>query len=400
MDPFDPARFVKQNTCLPCCSTGPVGCRCMLTTPIINTGFLLVSNYVDYDDAIAGLADTSVSCLIYDASHVVPDYDTYTASIYPLTVSASSAGNVYDGVTFYASVSVKAGSILTLNYSVDNLGDAPDPTCAATISVYRCGGAGGEFVGQDDTGDVFSGSISGTLTVPIIEEGEYWIFITATAGFDEGPETTFGISATMVITSDDTIVVNPVEAQYADGLGEHFVEACPKLLIPPLTEATGDWYASCSDAHDDISDNTSNCVGYTDYNPRTSFTATDGGSSLSFSQSTVAPPPAFGLIWGSVNAESGKTLIISSSGFPDADVNIYNDAGVLVENLSGATPLASSSLPYTGRYTVSISLTGAPVTSSIATITSSGTMTVNPIQALYDVGLTCPARLNCGDSCP
>jgi hypothetical protein len=83
---------------------------------------------------------------------------------------------------------------------------------------------------------------------------------------------------------------------------------------------------------------------------------------------------------------------------------IYDDTGTLVEDSSfipGPT-FTSSPLPYTGRYTVLVIVASdaGGGTNASGVVTSSGTMSVNPIQARYDLGLTCAGTLDCGDSCP
>ena len=116
-------------------------------------------------------------------------------------------------------------------------------------------------------------------------------------------------------------------------------------------------------------------------------------------------------MWGGVNAVAGQTLSVAgttSGGGLLLDVIIYNDDGTVFQNaVSVATPFVSNPLPYTGRYTVEVFLDSNPspasdFTSCRATITSSGTMTVNQIQALYegDPITNCPSRLDCGDTCP
>lgn len=179
------------------------------------------------------------------------------------------------------------------------------------------------------------------------------------------------------------------------------------MLLPPMTESTGEWYANCSAANTDLAGTlVSNCVGFIESLSGTqSFTATDGGTSLAFAfADSSGLPPASPAIWGGFNAVGGQTVSVAYVNYIGGDVDIYDDTGMLVETHTGTTtPFTFSALPYTGRYTIRLVLSNdvdGPHTTATATVTSSGTMSVNPIQALYDIGLTCPARLNCGDSCP
>ncbi len=124
-------------------------------------------------------------------------------------------------------------------------------------------------------------------------------------------------------------------------------------------------------------------------------------------------------MWGSVSALGGETISIdwtvsSTGSFPNPDTvtaEIYNSAGVIVESFSdnpssggGSGTFTSSPLAANDRYIIRVTYTpGFDDVTDIAAdfeISSSGTMTVNPIAAAYDVGLTCPALLSCGDSCP
>lgn len=204
------------------------------------------------------------------------------------------------------------------------------------------------------------------------------------------------------------MTVNPVIALWDDSGTTRKLWACPKLLLPPLTEASGDWYASCADAYTALTDPklTSNCVGHVKDGPyvrTTSFTATDGGSSLSFAAVYSLPQGDTGTWWGSVNAEAGETLsaAFAGSGVTDIFFRIYDDTGTEIDFVaSSSSPAVSSPLPYTGRYTIAILLAGSGISTPSAALTSSGTMTVNEIQARYDKGLTCAGLLDCGDSCP
>jgi hypothetical protein len=91
-------------------------------------------------------------------------------------------------------------------------------------------------------------------------------------------------------------------------------------------------------------------------------------------------------------------------------INVYDAetlAVLFTDTDSGGGTVSGTfnyTLPYTGRFIVRI-VSGPTDEDSESNsvsldVSSSGAMSALEIQALYDVGLTCPARLNCGDSCP
>ena len=146
-----------------------------------------------------------------------------------------------------------------------------------------------------------------------------------------------------------------------------------------------------------------NCVGYAEDLTGVSFwNAIATGSDFSVEFYAVTSIVSFAA-WGSINAVGGATFGFGwttspiSAGAPSIVVYIYDYTGTLVTTVSGSTsPLTSAALPYTGRYIIRIVLSAAvQVSDGYCTITSSGAISVNNIQALYNVGLSCPARLNC-----
>jgi hypothetical protein len=273
------------------------------------------------------------------------------------------------------------------------------------IFIYDCEGS---FL----YGDTVFGAGPNTLNYTVTTTGVFTVVMSAAIFGLAAP---FNFNGNVVLSSDGAFLANPVIALWDDSGTTRQLEACPKMLLPPLTEDTGDWYADCAEAATAITDMTSNCVGYCDtIGEYFSFVAS-GGSSLGFTRVATenpsappgsSPPPNTGYMWGGLNAVAGETLTLSGTGCTDGTMDIYDDAGVLVETLSGALNLVSSALPYTGRYTVRVSVSQSPPPTSsdwpytfTASVTSSGTMSVNEIAAAWDSGLTCPSYLNCGDSC-
>lgn len=301
------------------------------------------------------------------------------------------------------SVALKAGALVSADFNCVSVGSS---TIISTVIlvVLKCDES--EVIEQVelDTSDFgFAATQAGTITtsIAIPSDGEYFIILIALAGPATSGDTITSLASDYEVGSDDDLWVNPIIAIWNDSGTRTQLWACPKLLLPPLTEFTGDWYADCAAAAAVLTDplQVSNCVGFCGGAPgKTSFTATDGGTSL-----TLAVGDASGAsTWGGLNLVAGQTITVACTpGGADLTVKIYDDTGTLVED-SGltTTPFVSGALPYTGRYTVNVVVSGVGAVSTSATITSSGALSVNPIQARYDLGLDCPTTLNCGDACP
>lgn len=353
----------------------------------------LSAPYADYATALAVVTDPIqvADCIAYSTSA-----NTTFAAAFSGTVFTASGTWLVPITEFsvYISISAKSGATIGMASSA---GDAAD------WAIYKCDGTAVE--GARDAPLPITSS-------PLPADGEYIIV------FIPKDSTMIGFSAaTATITSSNIFNVNPVIALWNDSGTTRSLWACPKLLLPLLTEHTGTWYASCADAHTVLIDplQVSNCVGYLDTYTRPdlfgSFTATDGGSSLTFN-STAAMGGVLtnsGVFWGGINAVAGQTLsfaFTTDGGDAIWGVNIYDDTGTLVETLSGSPSMTSSPLPYTGRYTISGNASAGPppfgsdFTTATLVVTSSGAMSVNPIQARYDAGLACAGLLNCGDACP
>jgi hypothetical protein len=247
----------------------------------------------------------------------------------------------------------------------------------------------------------FSVSGTGTVVLTAPSAGTYILEVRGNTEAFIDPITSVSLSFTA--TCSVSYTVSPVIALYDDSGTTRQLEACPKMLFPLRTESTGDWFASCADAATEITDKTSNCVGYCGDAPGNTFLAT-GGASFNFSLSGLFL--VIGIFEGSASAEVGETFTLTGSGGTGVNtvgLTIYDYAGVLVETVStsGTGTVTSSPLPYTGRYHLVMAITPATIPDSIftASLSSSGTMSTNAIQALYDSSLSCPSRLNCGDSC-
>jgi len=410
MNPFDPEIFAAENPCV-CCS-GPAELTCALLIPPFD------SPYASYADAAAAISDKTDGCLGFaeqdDGS--APDVLVFTEG---MSVNIFEVqGTVGNEVTLWVKQMLNPATN-KINITYDQYLGHPNVN-QITLDIL----------------DPITGAVLYTQTAPS-GTGDFGPFSTVQVVVRiTGHVSPFDDIAAFTYISDKTAnLFLPVIAQWDDSGTTRKLEACPKLYLPPLTDSTGEWYADCGEASSAISDMTSNCVAYTDIPPDDylafSFSGTNGGSSLTFNaaaQDDEDTEVYLIALTGSINAEAGQTLSMAwsyaaSASDPlntqGASIAFYvtDDAGSLVDfihyDLPEPTPsdsgtLTSIALPYTGRYTVSahagstyVALPGETVDYSLlATITSSGTLTVNPIQALYDAGLDCPARLNCGDACP
>lgn len=387
----------------PCGGTPPASCECALLIPPafptdINTPVNPDSPYASAADAQTVIDAQVADCLVYINLTSGGSITAKSASATGNQLDFSVTGNP-DGIPFatqafmWASFECVAGSVITISKS----------------------GFGGSMLGRiyacDGTLVEEINSPSGTdIVFTALAAGGYIIHWRATSsGF---PPETLNFS----VASSDTTVFNPVIAQWDDSGTTRKLEACPKLYMPTLPLVPGTLYASCADAATALGF-VASCIGLILPTIDTR-SASDLGTSIELSGSDASHAIDAMTLYASINAEAGETLSfawdVSASGSFGADgtitCSIFDDSDASVEVLSdtmadvgGTGTLTSAALPYTGRYTVEINFTpgfdDVSTASADITITSSGAISANPAQALYDVGLTCPARLNCGDSC-
>ncbi len=383
MNAFDPALFAASINCLPCCNQ-PAECACALLIPPFG-----LPAFSDYAAAAAALAANVAGCYLY----------YFPGDAVGTLVSLSAA---FDGATLTGTVvSMRdGGPSPVLMVKVTGL-------AGKTISwAYTSSATSGGFVGSSlllydcNFGYITQAdgsSASETLTVTLPADGGYYLYFNL--GWAGGAATALTVNNT--VTCDGVCTCDPVIALWDDSGTTRQLEACPKLLLPPLTESTGDWYADCAAAAAVLTDplQVSNCIGYCapEYGS-TDFSAS-GGSSPSF---TVTNGSGGMAVYFSVNAAAGDVLTFTWTGDRVGILEVYDDAGVLVSSdIQYPGPATSVALPYSGKYTIRAALLAADMSTSYSgAISSSGAMTTNPPQALYDIGLDCPARLDCGDSCP
>ena len=384
MNIYDASLFTAPD-CLPCCTPAPADCSCALLIPPFG------SPYADYATAETAIADQTDNCIGYcvqdgDTGNVFSfAFDGTTITGSADTASSSSALALYSDC--YFSVSLKSGATVTVPWSISTDGDetvvgASIVDCATGYSVA------GEIIPPD-------AGASGTLSFVVPADGEYVLLI---SGLGIGILTYVNFAFT--VTCDMDYWVNPVIALWDDSGTTRNLWACPKLLLPPLTESTGDWYADATAAATAISTLTNGCKGYIESTTNVSSFSASGTTSLTLAETLTAGAMSCPTVWGGINAVDAATItstITVGAGTAGQTVTIYDDTGTQVET-SGATtsPWTSAALPYTGRYTVKIAMTSSSNTTSMsAAITSSGTMSVNTVQARYDLGLVCAATDDC-----
>ncbi len=389
LDWTDGALMVPAG-CLPCCTPPaptPIACSCALILPP------LLTPYVDYNTAAGVITNYVASCQLYaiEGGGGTGQLDTYTINVSANIAISLSSATLQRGLGWIG-LSLKSGDTVTVAATVTTDGTNPARPAFINATLYECDGT--QSATDSDAGT--ETGVTGTLSLAVPADGEYFLLF---EGGGAGDATSFSYSST--ISFSDTYNVNPVIAQWDDGGTTRNLWACPKLLIPPLTEDTGTWYANSTAAASAITNQTSNCKGYIASTTNVAtFTATDGGTSLTLANTLTAGATSSPIMWGGLNAVNAATITVTGTvgtGTPSINVGIYDDAGVLVES-SGvvASPWTSAALPYKGRYTVSIAVTSSANTTSMSgAITSSGTISVNTVQARYDVGLVCAALDDC-----
>ena len=389
--------------CVVCCAIpdNSFACFCSISNNTVYDNITLY-NYAGAENFLNGSAGKTimVDCKILMVSS--PDYyfSNYNADeTTPNQVTISGIAT-HDNTTreqayiqFWTSLSLKKDSNLT----IENFIASPNPTDSSFkfAVLWECNNSG--YIGSAQ-GNVLSSPYS---FVSLENDGEYLLVLSVVGNYEDPPPLSQGLECT--ISSDDTMIVNRgVAIYYDDNISDYStLEACPKLKLPPLTESSGDWYIDEGAAQTVIDDLTSNCIAYIEtLSANQSITATEPSSDLYivFTDSTNLPA-ASPYIWCSINVINDETLSFDYVHYIGGTISIYNYNGILVESLSGSTSsITSSAVPYHGRYIIKLLLnneTSGPFTNASVTITSSGAMSVNEISAAYDVGLTCPAYLDC-----
>lgn len=406
MNAFDPDIFAAENPCV--CCAAPGDCACALPIPTIG------DPYSDYATAEAAISDYTADCVgfsLYETSSF--SADTSIANQLGTSASAAIAINL---ITLQFSITVSTSS-LSIPFSVTTDGTIIE----VGAFIYDC--ATLSEVASDT-----STSNSGTLTLSGIPEGTYRLQLAVTLD----PFSSYtNLSATFTATCSGVMAVNPVIALWDDSGTTRELEACPKMIIPLQFSpfgAAGNWYSDETDAQAAIDGawpdwEAVECKGWA--------LASDPGLTGSFSAGVFTGSiPCIGGgggdLYYSVNLIGGETVSISSqfsiNGSGDCNVPpddtdcSYADAVFLLMYPDGTTVLTGSdsqepgnsatasdsiTVPYTGKYVIYAAggantwdSTGDTISIAVS-VTATSAVTVNPIQALYDLSLECPGRLDC-----
>lgn len=387
MNIYDASLFTAPD-CLPCCTPAPADCSCALLIPPFG------SPYADYATALAVVdgsgADEKADCYAYIISTAgITSFSSSVATANHLILNGDGTIAASEPLTVWGSITGQVGDTLSIDWTLpDGDGDS-----GFWYQVYGCDGT----LLEDGGGLGTSGTITLSATLP--SDGVYYVSVGSE--LSPTPPSPAVFSVTADIYSDNPVLVpNPVIALWDDSGTTRNLWACPKLLLPPLTESTGDWYADATAAATAISTLTNGCKGYIESTTNVSSFSASGTTSLTLAETLTAGAMSCPTVWGGINAVDAATItstITVGAGTAGQTVTIYDDTGTQVET-SGATtsPWTSAALPYTGRYTVKIAMTSSSNTTSMsAAITSSGTMSVNTVQARYDLGLVCAATDDC-----
>lgn len=420
----------------PCDSCSPVtGCACALHIP---QAFGQVP-YASYVDAASVVYDplqvaSCIGALNVTSSAGTPSYVTNTFSITPDTNTVDCHWNLTNslpGGPSLVSVWFAVGATTSaLNVSLNRVTNQQDCD-GATMRLYT------ENLTLVDSVTIptlppCSNSAGGSASITPPSDSCYYIQIEAVVFRQNG-----GINTTTDVTftlSSSLVVFNPVVALWDDSGTTRQLKACPKMLLPLFTENTHNWYASQAAAQSVLSDpsSVSNCIGYND--PSTAGTLTsfvaNGTTSLSLDihKTNIFLDGSNGLFIcaGNVNLVKGATVSInwsyswtndSPTQIPNMLISteIFSSEGYLDSSGTSFSLLPGSSsnsgsisfpstIPANGNYTITIGLQrdiyfGGSLNISVSqfnnTIVSTSTLSVNPIQALYNVSLDCPARLDC-----
>jgi len=389
--------------CVVCCAVpnDSFSCFCSISNYTVYTNVILFNyaqaeNFLD-ESALGAIMANGKILMNSGNDFYFSNYSVDETTPNQVIISGTSARDILTSsegsIQFWTSLSLKKDSILT----IENFIASPNPTDSnkKSAALYECNNPSSIGYAQ---GNVLSSPFS---FVSLENDGEYILILSTGGDYQEDSYLSQRLETT--ISSDDTMIVNRGVAIYYDSnIDEYFtLEAFPKLKLPPLTESSGDWYIDKAAAQNVIDDLTSNCIAYIEtLSANQSISATEPSSNLYivFTDNTNLPA-ASPYIWCSINVINGETISFNYVHYIGGTISIYNYNGVLVESLSGSTSsITSSAVPYHGRYIIKLLLnneTSGPFTNASVTITSSGAMSVNEISAAYDVGLTCPAYLDC-----
>ena len=379
--------------CLPCCNQHAIAvCDCV--NPAMNFGTVPPSVWGDYDLALAETV-RSYDCYALWTERLNPLPDSLTFSIIDSSQVCWNCENSNDDrIIVSTNVTVAANSTLTVDWNITGATPA-----YIYVTLWECDG---ETVVEQQSQE--TPSATGNFTFSVAQAGSYMVIVQ----YDYGTSETGIIE--ICISSDSALVPNPIVFPYLDDdlVTIRHLEACPKMLLPILTEQNGNWFEDETAAQDWITAWTKSCIVANAEDWAYAWSASFASEELTVSGGPASPEAGdFQTFWFSVNAEAGETFTLTFTagantvGTFSIFANYGEEPGEHIEDVGpGTSPITSSALPYTGRYLVAVSLynpdPGDPTFEYASFVfSSSGTLSINQIQALYDVALSCPARLNC-----
>ena len=338
-------------------------------------------------------------------------------------VDAFSESSVLAGYTIdtdtpnRAFINVTLSSGLALDSWISITCEASPITVAYGLTVTSCVGnnySAAAILYDAETGtqiDIDNAATnSGNLTVIAPQSGTYYLKMVFTAGVT-APGSCGLLLTSTVSSGSNRMILNPAIVRYDDNGTTRQLETCPKLLLPLFTEATGNWYDNLSEAQSAIAASI-NCLSVS-YDPGQggsygSLSANASFNSLalvgSYTNGGEAPFSSVGM-YGSVSLAGAGSLnvdfVFPASSSYGLDVRDENGNLVYSQSFSGGSN-ATITVPglSPGKYLI-FCITTASVgpggtNTSVFTASAIGTtLTANLVQALYDVGLDCPGRLDC-----
>lgn len=415
--------LMRPAGCLPCCGgapTPPVTCDCDYY-------------FYDFNNPPGPGGDPNPFGNVAGAQAWI---DNYTANC---SLAASRNNSVFSGVNIAVSqidlsmntafvtpglnvaytdvlFAFSAAAGTTVNFSVQNFSSDGNTATnyAVTFGLVDCNNAAINPDSGDPNYSVFTvpdvNPIIATMSIFGYENSTY-----ANAGLRIDPNANFYLS--------------PAIALWDDSGTTRKLWACPKLYLPiyfpgPLP---GIWYPSLVVAQSEIARTVYSCIGIgtgRDYPGTYYASAIDGGTSLQLiaSQDNYCGGSGPGTaMFGSVNLVAGDTLSVAwSSALSGGAIDISSTYTLYrlkedgtyesIDTQNSTIPSGTSDsgtftfpITITGNYVVGFSVFGvggATTTeaSMDATFTSSGTLSVNPVQAMWDAGLDCPGLWDCTGS--
>lgn len=339
-----------------------------------------------------------------------------TRGVNAVTLLVSGIGDDTNGKVLYqyTSLTMKAGS-LSVDWTTSNIF-----TVDFLATLKSCDGT--------TVDSSFSTSLNGNFSLNVPSDGEYILEMSSAFGDLDAPN----INQTTILTNGNGLIINPAFGKWDDSGNDRYLPSCPKFFIPSFNVGAS-WYATEADANLGLSTYVDNCIAsYSGPNSNSdatvSFSASASTSlisSLHFSPTGldfqyVSSSISFGAILKSGSTFSTDYIIEFDNNFTPRTGTIYlsifdfDGTSITTKLQSISFPLGINTItgtitttdliPYDGAYQISLSIVKDGILSNALFVNyfyvdivaySSDTVSFNPPQALYDVGLTCPARIEC-----